>query len=133
MYVLKDTYVCMVLETKTNDMCKLEQLRDAMLEQQEYEERELIFMCKATSEFPPDEYYSICKFEGTKKQLDAKVESIKLIDKDFEYIIERTFNNFSEWAKVYRTDEDTAVRRSMSMNKENVRRQADYKYLKSSY
>ena len=100
---------------------------------EEYETRKYIFIIKATSEFPPDEYYSICNFKGTKKQLDDQVEKIKLIDKDFEYIIERTFDSFMEWAKVYRTPEDVAVRRSMGINKTWRKRQAEYKLLKSSY
>jgi len=101
--------------------------------EQEYQTRNYIFMCKAISEYPPDEYYSICKFEGTKQQLDSKVNLILSIDKDFKYIIEKTYNNFREWAKVYRTDKDVALRKSMNKNKIGQLRKAEYKYLKNRF
>ena len=101
--------------------------------EQEYQTRNYIFMCKAISEYPPDYYYSICKFEGTKQQLDNKVKIIKSIDKNFEYIIEKTYNNIMEWAKDYRTDKDVALRRSMNKNKIGQQRKADYKYLKNRF
>jgi hypothetical protein len=101
--------------------------------EQEYQTRNYIFMCKATTEYPPDEYYSICKFEGTKQQLDSKVNLILSIDKNFEYIIEKTYNNFREWAAVYRTDKDVKLRRSMNKNKIGQQRKAEYKYLKNRF
>ena len=101
--------------------------------EQEYQTRNYIFMCKAISEYPPDEYYRICKFEGTKQELDSKVKIIKSIDKDFEYIIEKTYNNIMEWAAVYRTDKDVALRKSMNINKIGQQRKAEYKYLKNRF
>ena len=101
--------------------------------EQEYETKNYIFMCRATSEYPPDYYYRICRFEGTKQQLDSKINLILSIDKDFEYIIEKTYNNFREWTADYRTAEDVKLRRSMNMNKTGQQRKADYKYLKNRF
>jgi len=105
------------------------------IENQEYQTRSYIFMCRATSEFPPDEYYRICKFEGTKQQLDNKLQIIKSIDKDFEYIIEKTYNNITEWAKVYRKKEDVNLRRSFNSShyKEGSMRKESYRYLKGRF
>lgn len=116
-------------------MCKLEQYRDALLEQEEYETRELIFVTDTT--VSDEARYLTASLQGshkmTRKEFDEKVERIKKFDKDFAYEIKETYNDWFDWAKVYRTDLDVDVRRSMSMNKENRKRQQENKYLKSSY
>ncbi len=116
-------------------MNKLEQYRNELLEQQEYETRKLIFVTNTS--VSDEARYLTASLQGphkmTRKEFDEKVERVKKFDKDFTYEIKETYNDWFEWAKVYRTDLDVAVRRSMSMNKENRKREQEKKYLKSAY
>ena len=86
-------------------MCKLEQLRDAMLEQQEYETRVKFFKtdyrgsfnCPASINFHPN------LFKGTQKEYDDICKKY-LYGKEDEFKItgEHSFNTYEEYLQTYK-------------------------------
>ncbi len=113
-------------------MCKLEQYRDALLEQEEYENRKLVFKVDDNSEMVCENHivrYNLRMFKGTRKEFNEYylLHVGELPNK--EYMV---YDNPVQVEKVEHGACDNNII-YINNNKEQKQRQANYKYLKSSY
>jgi len=117
-------------------MSKLEQYRNELLEQQEYETRECYFTTSFDAydvNFTNDMTY---QWKGTQKDYDELIKPyVWMVIKTIKDLEEPSLWRFSERFEAVEDKEEILRRNAFSniKQKENVRRQAEYKYLKSSY
>tara|TARA_R110001632_G_scaffold219355_1_gene348829 strand:+ start:88 stop:417 length:330 start_codon:yes stop_codon:yes gene_type:complete len=107
-------------------------LTDLELEQQEYEQRVLVFKCELDS----SQYYGVDHsviydtkhFKGTREQFD------KHLDKYFKGRGVEPYLIYTKQSEIDNVEHGGADRNILSVGiTEGAKRQAEYKYLKSSY